>query len=242
MRISEHFIENLKRRRRAAGWTQEQLAQRIEELGFSGVTRNTVARLESDATRAANLTLDEAVAISCALSTPLTAMMLPTGGGAERVEPVPGTSASSWRVFEWLRCEEPLDSDDLDRWRDAVGPFWSYDTVRDLQRQVHDAASRRFRVLAALADDAALDRYDEAITASDGRDAKANWRAMLHLIQSTKVAGSAEWKAADEEYEQCLQAYGAALERLRLEGLDDLGLFAPGYEVDFRYSHQRRRS
>jgi transcriptional regulator with XRE-family HTH domain len=238
MRVSELFVQNMKARRKSAGWSQQQLADRLGELGFE-ITRDALARIESNSTRGKNLSLEEALAIACALSTPLTAMMLPTGGG-EGIEPVPGgTVENPWRMFEWLRCTEPLDSDDLHRWQPAVVPFWVYDDARQRQKRLGDAAQRRFSVLARIADDESLNRYDKAV--SGPTDNKKLWRAQQRLIRDARpkeLAGD-EWESAEADYEAALVAYVDGLERMRGTGLDDNGLLPAGFEVDFRWIHER---
>jgi transcriptional regulator with XRE-family HTH domain len=114
----EVFGHRLAELRKARGWTQVQLADRITELGGVGigaqnVHRGRVAKLESNPEKARRVTLEEVLAISYALGVSPMYMVVPL----DRMEPrvaVMGNiqPADPEDVRLWLRGDQPLHGQD----------------------------------------------------------------------------------------------------------------------------------
>jgi hypothetical protein len=134
--------------------TQAELAEQVTQLGLP-MSRQTVAEIEGggSATRSERVTLNEAVVLAAALSTPLSMMLLPMG-----VEPldVGSVSVNRWNFQSWLRGDKPLGlvefedtvGDEIVRgrvalslpaWRAAVQPLWAYETLVELQTKYDEA-------------------------------------------------------------------------------------------------------
>lgn len=75
-RINENFGGNVRARREALGWSQSELARRMNDVGWPKYSQITVARTE-DSTRGTRL--DEALALAHVLEVDVPAMLQPPG-------------------------------------------------------------------------------------------------------------------------------------------------------------------
>jgi transcriptional regulator with XRE-family HTH domain len=95
---SEAAAEELKRVRMRKGWNQQQLADRLYELG-APIDRATISKIETGDRR---ITLDEVFWFSYALGVTPTALILPRPFGS-RVAVTPTTSLETWQAVDWFR-------------------------------------------------------------------------------------------------------------------------------------------
>jgi transcriptional regulator with XRE-family HTH domain len=107
----EAFGERLQEIRRKRGWTQEDLASRLDDLGFP-IHRVTLGQIEKGGTRARNVTLEEVLAIALALGVPPVMMMAPFSIEVRlrvvgRRTPAPPDVARAWIVGHQLLEERP---------------------------------------------------------------------------------------------------------------------------------------
>lgn len=118
MRATEVFGRRMRASRERKGWTQQQLAARLTELG-QPMARATVAKIEGDLRD--SLPLDEALAIAIALDeAPLQFLTPPEGFGML----VGGSTVKGDEVVDWLRGErpaKPLTLDDVRAFVDRAG-------------------------------------------------------------------------------------------------------------------------
>lgn len=99
---SEVLPGELRALRRHRGWTQQELADQLEELGAS-IDRSTVAKIESGGRR---LTIDEVFLFAAALEVSPLALLLPRR--EEVIAVAPKLNASSTDVLQWARGVHPL--------------------------------------------------------------------------------------------------------------------------------------
>ncbi|MHC5558292.1 helix-turn-helix domain-containing protein [Kocuria sp. U4B] len=78
-RVNENFGGNVRARREALGWSQSELARRMNDAGWPKYSQITVARTE-DSTRGTRL--DEALALTYVLGTDMPSMLEPSGHAA----------------------------------------------------------------------------------------------------------------------------------------------------------------
>jgi transcriptional regulator with XRE-family HTH domain len=111
----EVFSARLAEVRKARGWTQTQLADRIVELGGVGLVgdpihRVRLAKLEKDPAKARRVTLEEVLAISYALDVSPLYMVTPLEFDGSRLAVVGSGEqpASPDDARAWLRGKEPL--------------------------------------------------------------------------------------------------------------------------------------
>ncbi len=99
--------------RRRRGWTQDQLADRLEELGWPS-DRIAVNKFEATRTGRSNrkITLDEAFAYAAALGPSLTYMAGAPESPDEPVAVAPGLAIEAGHVRRWVSGLEPLQPDD----------------------------------------------------------------------------------------------------------------------------------
>jgi transcriptional regulator with XRE-family HTH domain len=113
----EVFAGRLAEVRKARGWTQKYLAERIAERGGVGLRqplhRVRLAKLESDPEKARRVTLEEVLAISYALDVSPVYMIAPLEFDGPRLL-VTGEvqAADPGDARAWFRGEEPLPGQD----------------------------------------------------------------------------------------------------------------------------------
>lgn len=110
-RPSEFVGPQVRVLRKRRDWLQEDLAKRLEELGFSGWRQSKVAKIESG--QAKRLTLDEVFELAVALDVTPLYLFTPDRGRDEQGEAIgvqlgPKISRSIPHVREWVRGQLPL--------------------------------------------------------------------------------------------------------------------------------------
>lgn len=106
--LTDWAASNTAEWRKAAGMSQEQLAERMTSLGVP-MSRATVANLESK--RREDLTLDEAAALAVALNVRVCDLLTP-GDGREDVAVLPTRVVIGFTANGWLTGKYPLGSED----------------------------------------------------------------------------------------------------------------------------------
>jgi transcriptional regulator with XRE-family HTH domain len=100
--VSETFGRRLVELRGARGWSQRELVAELERVGFSGLDRTAVARIEGAGRK---VSIEELVAIAVALGVSPFALLLPRSGDLQLTE----TQVESVEVVAmWLRNAQPL--------------------------------------------------------------------------------------------------------------------------------------
>lgn len=97
------FSRRLREARDARGWTQQQLAERMGEIGFP-INRVTIAKLESGKGRARRVTLEEVLALSAALGVAPVHLITPLDDDAD-VAITSRVVTSARLVRGWMRGE-----------------------------------------------------------------------------------------------------------------------------------------
>lgn len=145
-RMGEIIAEQLKiERARQGRLTQEQLADRMTELGHP-MDRTTVVKIEAGKHRARNIGLEEAFGLAAALSVPPAVLFF--GLGTEsRVSILPKMVVHPDLASKWLEgLDGPATSGRLSwkpgEWRRAAGPVFLYRDLRKAQEEMHRADSR----------------------------------------------------------------------------------------------------
>jgi transcriptional regulator with XRE-family HTH domain len=101
--VAETFARRVREVRERRGWTQQQLAERLRELGVP-IDRTKVNRVE---TGARAVSVDDALAIAAALGVSPSVLFFPLARSElVRVTPVRVVSAEEGR--RWFRGEQPL--------------------------------------------------------------------------------------------------------------------------------------
>lgn len=157
MRPGAVFASRMREVRRRRGWSQQDLADRLAELG-EPTDRATLARTE---TRQRGLSLDDAMAYAAALGVAFVHMVCPLENEREVVV-ASDMVVPARQLREWVRGRVVLDPGDDERTFLAEAPK---DEWIARQHLLIDVAYRRLAdVVQALADDdrdAAADLIDE---------------------------------------------------------------------------------
>jgi transcriptional regulator with XRE-family HTH domain len=106
-RPSEVFAERLREARERKRWSQQDLADRLAEMG-EPVDRATIARTE---TGARGVYLDDAVAYAAALGASFLHMVVPLGND-QPVIVAPNLVVSPIAARQWMRAQAPLRPED----------------------------------------------------------------------------------------------------------------------------------
>jgi transcriptional regulator with XRE-family HTH domain len=99
--------EEVRRTRDRKGWSQQQLADMLEDLGADWFDRSTIAKIE---TGARNVSLEDCIALAVALDVPPSALFLPRENA--EVALLPGVVVQSHRAAKWAKGILPLTYDD----------------------------------------------------------------------------------------------------------------------------------
>lgn len=107
----EVFVRRIREVRGARGWSQQRLSDELKALGWP-LAQSTIAKIESGATRARNISVEDAMAVCAALGvSPLDMLVLREPSDRFAVTPELVTTAGS--VRKWWRGEWRLrDGDD----------------------------------------------------------------------------------------------------------------------------------
>lgn len=134
-RPSEVLAQSLPRMRDRRGWSQQDLADRLDQAGYP-FSRVAVAKIEGG-TR--GVTLDDAVALAVALEVPLAVLVLPLETG-EDVALVPGSAVKAWDAFDWMLGAFPLT--DVHAYTRSVALLRARERLHGAQRAASTAAYR----------------------------------------------------------------------------------------------------
>jgi 8-oxo-dGTP diphosphatase len=121
---SEVFREQLRTVRRLKGWTQQQLADALAEIGVR-IDASAITRLERG-TR--GVTLDDVVAIAAALGVSPLHLLVPLDNSAQ-LDVAPALSAVAPDVRAWIRGQRPLRETDDDSVFYAQTPDRDWDVI-----------------------------------------------------------------------------------------------------------------
>lgn len=149
-RVGAVFADRLKKARKERGWTQQALADAMDELGHP-INRVTIAKIEDGKTRATNVTVEELLVFAAALDMPPSLLLLPLGT-EDRVAITPTLSVHPDAAMQWFEGEEPLLVWDEDKgrfvqrhrqaWLKATEPLHLHQrfrqTIEDLVDREHD--------------------------------------------------------------------------------------------------------
>ncbi len=113
--VGEVFAQRMRAVRKRRDLTQAQLADRLEDIGVTGLGRGTLSKIEANVNgRAANVSIQDALAICAALNVAPVHMLAPDSEGGEwtEVRVAPKLVRRSTQVRAWIRGEWPLGHDD----------------------------------------------------------------------------------------------------------------------------------
>lgn len=119
--VDHVFARRLREVRKARDWSQEDLARRMRELGYAGMDRLTILRIERAANpkataKARRVTIGEAFQFAAALGVSPTSLFLPASQG-ETVKISDRLQLESSFVRAWLDGWGPLVQKDLQIYR-----------------------------------------------------------------------------------------------------------------------------
>lgn len=142
----------VRRAREQRGWTQQQLVDRLDELGHP-MNRVTLAKIERPgSTRSRNVSLVDVLALSAALDIPPTLLFLPLGE-EDRVAITPAVVVHPDLAAKWIEGLEPLAREHLEldgrqfavhpgEWRRAALPLHMFQDLRRRRRHAQHCAAQ----------------------------------------------------------------------------------------------------
>lgn len=104
--VGQVVAHRVRKYREARGWTQQQLADEMDALGYP-INRATLAKLEAGTTRADNVPLREVLILAAALDVPPVLLFTPLGE-REDVQVTPAHALHPHFVLNWMRGEQPF--------------------------------------------------------------------------------------------------------------------------------------
>ena len=122
---SEVFREQLRTVRRFKGWTQQQLADALADVGVK-LDATAITRLERG-TR--GVTLDDVIAIAAVLGVSPLHLFVPLGNGDSTLDIAPGLTAGAADVRAWIRGQLPLRVGDDDSLFYLQAPDRDWDVI-----------------------------------------------------------------------------------------------------------------
>lgn len=146
---SEIFATNLRRTRGALGWSQEDLAAGCRRWGLGGVTRATIAQIETGRRRVA---LDEAAVLAYLLQTPIRSLLstdAPTLRIGTRDDlparvlevPTPGLHPDEPLLMVRSSKMGPLTAAFDERMGLAAERLWGHTMMEEVERRLAEGAS-----------------------------------------------------------------------------------------------------
>ena len=94
------FSSQVREARQGRGWSQQRLADRLEEIGYPGISRATVAKIEDGSSTRANAPLEDVLAITAALDSSPVHLIFPRDDSsvqiARNLPPVPAKIGRMW--------------------------------------------------------------------------------------------------------------------------------------------------
>jgi transcriptional regulator with XRE-family HTH domain len=139
------LAERVKAERKRQGLTQQELVDRLGELGYP-MNRVTLLNIEKGGDRARNVTLEEAFGLAAALSVPPSVLFLGLGVEA-KVMVLPKMVVHPDLASKWLEgLENPATTGryswKLAEWKRAAMPVFLYHALRKAQDRMHQADTR----------------------------------------------------------------------------------------------------
>lgn len=148
------------------GWSQRQLAERLEALRH-GLDRSALGRIETGDRKAS---LDDLMAVAAALDVSPTVLLLPASD-EEPVAIAPALEVTAGRARTWIRGQDPLPDQDPVFFRMTLdGDQWT-----PVRRQ-------QVRALAGL-----MDAYEAAWDREDAKAARLAISAMEHELEQQRA-------------------------------------------------------
>lgn len=141
------FANRLKAIRLRREWSANDLAIEVRRLGGT-ISRGTIAKLETGTRGSRGVTLDEAIELAVALNVPLPLMFLPLGEEEDRIALAPNLRIHPHLALDWITGEGPLVNEDgkardLKSWNELATPMWLFQSLREYQDAVSEAATLR---------------------------------------------------------------------------------------------------
>jgi transcriptional regulator with XRE-family HTH domain len=159
----EIFARRVREARKRRGWKQQQLADRLAELGYPGLSRATIAKIEDPTSTRSNASLEDVLAIAAALDCAPVHLIAPLEDD-DVVQVTPGLPpAKAAMVRDWIRGSSgPLrfalnvvdrNLDDLAAFMSQQPPTWirraaaaqglDQDQIEDTVHALQEAGERR---------------------------------------------------------------------------------------------------
>jgi transcriptional regulator with XRE-family HTH domain len=112
MTVGEVIASRIRHFRKTRGFTQERLAEELQDLGLEGFSQSMVAKVETDHARAENLSVRRLLAFAMALNVAPVHLLTPDKG-ADRVQ-LDGREAVVYAgsLRTWIRGGWPLRDED----------------------------------------------------------------------------------------------------------------------------------
>lgn len=114
--------------------SQEWLAQTVTALGHP-MHQTAIAKIEAGDRK---VTVDEMLLLAVALEIPPSLLLVPVESDDDMAV-TPTMNVYPWRVWEWLRGEEPLPGRDTPTWYDNATPAHLYADVKEAQKSANTA-------------------------------------------------------------------------------------------------------
>ncbi len=142
----EVFVRRVREVRAARGWTQKRLTDELKVIGWP-LSQSTIAKIEGGATRAQNISLEDAMAICATLGVSPIDMLTPRDP-ADRLAVTPEVVTYAGTVRAWWRGWWPLrDGDDRQLYYGQAPPAEMAERVargRDAAQHDEGAAAADF--------------------------------------------------------------------------------------------------
>lgn len=142
--LSEVISQRVRSYRTGRGWSQQRLADEMDELGYP-IDRVTLSKLEAGKTRTDNVPLREILVLAAALGVPPVLLFLPIGEGSD-VHVTPEVRMDAELALAWVSGKEPFcvrGEDGSSRvrnvpvWKEATRPLYYLDEHQRLIENVH---------------------------------------------------------------------------------------------------------
>ena len=155
-------------------WTQEELAQRLDELGIPGWRQSKIAKIERGEAR--RLPIDDVFELALALGCPPVMLLAPNYPDPRTmVEVAPGHAFQVGRVRGWIRGRDPLTPEGLDEDEKRRVATWYFLEFQPWQDWTFGDEDFRFSAMVKRAQEAReqlleenIARYEADIAKEDG--------------------------------------------------------------------------
>lgn len=175
------IAERVKHFRERQGWSQRQLAERLEVLGYP-INRVTLAKIEGGGTRARNVSVEEMLALAAALSVPPLMLLVPLDG--RRLLATPSTPMGSVLALNWIEGREPFAIDrgegaianaDLATWKATGAPLQNAARLRSALEVIRTTE-------AYLANHEDEDEQATAVLTEQLQEARGRYKALAEVL------------------------------------------------------------